>query len=208
MGDQDVLNPGPHPPEGAAAGAGEQSLAPGVLVPLDPPPPSELALDLGGRKEREPFDEATVARVVEYYGLGLSLAKIAQQEACPSYSTLVYWIKTHPSFRKQLEECEAARALYYRDKALEAAEAADEPESVPAERLRFDAYKWAAETADPAKFGKKTVVSGDAQRPIQFVIHTGVPAPDKPAIELTADGLVKEVVAEVVEDPSDLGENG
>jgi transposase-like protein len=132
--------------------------------------------------------------VAEYVG-GKTLKQIAESVAV-SYSTLLRWSKQHDVFRRELQAARETRALHFEEEALEAAVGAHTKDDVPAARLKFDAFTWAAEKSDPAKYGKRTTLTGDASNPIQFLVQTGVPDPAKHQLppELNQDGTVKQII--------------
>jgi len=136
-------------------------------------------------------------RIHDLYVGGMSLHRIARIEGMPAYGTLLRWFKDNQEFRTLIETGRQLRALHHEEAALEAACGVTDPKEVPGARLEFDAHVWAAEVNDPARYGKKTTIGGDPNKPIIFQISTGVPEPtDKKVIELNADGTVK------VEDPA------
>lgn len=146
------------------------------------------------------YSEEVKERILELYLGGESLHAIASREGMPSYQTILRWSKDNAVFKKELIAARETRALHFEERAINAAENAIERDDVPAARLKFDAYAWAAEKADPARFGKRTNIAGDAASPVKFIVQTGVPDPgeyQRPP-ELAADGTVKTVISEVV----------
>jgi hypothetical protein len=147
--------------------------------------------------QREPsqfYSGALADEIHDLYVGGMSLHKIAQVEGMPSYGSILRWYKENQDFRQLIDTARSLRAIYHEERALEVAENADSKDDVPAARLKFDAHVWAAEVNDPAKYGKKTTVQGNPDRPIVFQISTGVPDNDTAkTIELNSDGTVKEV---------------
>ena len=139
-------------------------------------------------------------KLLAYYVEGNSLLKISKMEGMPGYATIMRWLRDHPDFKKQYDNARELRAIHYEEKALEAAEDAKWKDDTPAQRLKFDAYKWAAEVHDGTRYGKKTTVQGDPNKPITFTVVTGVPASEHIApIELDERGVVKQVEQEIVE---------
>lgn len=139
-------------------------------------------------------------KILALYVEGNSLYKIADMEGMPAYNTMLKWLKDRPEFKKQYDTARELRAIHFEEKALEAAERATCKDDTPSQRLKFDAYKWAAEVHDGARYGKKTTVQGDPNKPITFTVVTGVPASEhiKP-VELDERGIVKQVEEEIVE---------
>lgn len=137
-------------------------------------------------------------RIYDMYVGGMSLHAISCEDGLPSYGSILRWFKEKAEFRELIENGRALRALHHEEEALRHAESAFDKDDVPAARLKFDAHVWAAEVNDPSRYGKKTTVQGDPNRPIVFQISTGVPErPDQTIIELNPDGTVKEKPAEV-----------
>lgn len=132
------------------------------------------------------------------------LYRVLQRQGMPGPTTVYRWMRDNPEFREKMYAARSIRALAYEDKAIEAAEDATGKDDTPAQRLKYDAYVWAAGVNDPTRFGKKLTVEGNAEKPVVFNIVTGVPAPlpHQMPPELGADGIVraaKPVVAEVSE---------
>lgn len=165
-----------------------------------PPPAGPLVVTERGVAQspvaREPsvfYSPELAEKIYELYVSGMALYKISRVQGMPSYGSILRWYKDNKDFRSLLEGGRALRALHHEEQALKAAEEPTSKDDVPAARLKFDAHVWAAEVHDPSKYGKKTTVQGDPNRPIVFQIVTGVPEPDdKRTIELNADGTVKE----------------
>lgn len=147
-------------------------------------------------------------QITDLYQNGQSLMAISRIEGMPGYSTINKWIKQNTEFRSLLDGARQSRAVLFEEKAI--AVATNEglgKDDVPAARLAFDAFCWGAAVNDPGRYGKKTTVSGDPDKPFTFVIKTGVPdpLPHQMPPELDSAGVVKRtiVVDAVVEDNSD-----
>lgn len=123
---------------------------------------------------------------------GLTLHRVSKLPGMPSYMTILRWAKERTDFREALLAVRTVRALHMEDQALELVERTDgmDPKDVAAARLKFDILRWGTEVNDPEVFGKRTTVQGSVGHQITFIMQTGVPAPEKAAIELTADGLI------------------
>ncbi len=153
------------------------------------------------------YSEQVAGAIHDLYLAGWSLHKISAIEGMPAYGTLLKWYKDNRDFRLLIDGARATRALHHEQEAMKAVEDAKVPGDVPVARLKFDAHVWAAEVNDPSKFGKKTTIQGDPNRPIVFQISTGVPESDnKRTLELNADGTVKENIIDVTPEPvAELG---
>lgn len=131
-------------------------------------------------------------RITDLYFAGKSLHAIAAEEGMPCYATLLRWYAQNAEFRAKLDEAEVARAMHHRDSAMEIALSPASKEDVPAARLGFDAHVWAAEKADPHKFGKQVNSNTQISGGVTINVVTNVPERDeKRVIELNADGTIK-----------------
>lgn len=149
------------------------------------------------RKPQVRYSDELAEYIVDRYIEGESLSKIAKTDGMPSYTAILNWTKNNDVFRKMMDGARAARALNFEDKALSAADEVldmEDKDRAAVARLRFDAFKWGAEVNDPAQYGKKTTISGDASKPIVFQIVTGVPAPEEKEVLLDKTGIVQDVV--------------
>lgn len=120
---------------------------------------------------------------------GMSLHKISQISGMPSYTTLQRWVDSHPDFAPLMRSMRAIRALHYEEAAIVAAE---EAKGKDADRLKFEAYKWAAEVNNPEVYGKKVTHAGDAKNPVVLQVVTGFGPPNKwqTPPTLAADGTI------------------
>lgn len=143
------------------------------------------------------YTEELAERICALFASGATMSAISRMPEMPSLETLYRWVQNNKVFREMLDDARATRAFSAEDRIADLAELPIDKDSAPGERLRFDALKFLAEVNNPARYGKKTTISGDKNNPVVLVVQTGVPEPVAPAIELTADGLVKEVESEV-----------
>ena len=141
-------------------------------------------------------------RIVAFRAEGLTLYQISLQNEMPSHSTLIRWTKTHPEFSALLRAVRDSRALIFEDKVLETAENA---QGKDADRIKLDAYKWAAEVNDPETYGKKVAHSGEVKGTVVLQVVTGFGPPNawQTPPKLKADGTIdreeKEVESEVAD---------
>ncbi|MBK8455665.1 MAG: hypothetical protein IPL34_20505 [Thiofilum sp.] len=117
----------------------------------------------------------TKERILQLYAIGHPLSKICQDSSMPCYGTILRHLKDDDVFRGAFEEARVLRGIHFEEKALEAAENASGKDDTAAERLRFDAYKWAAATSDQQRYGNRTTIEGNASKPLVFTVVTGVP---------------------------------
>lgn len=167
----------------------------------DPVPEPTLPVVLGGESgsksvSRMQYSADLAARILDLYAAGKRLSEIARMAEMPDYNTLLRWAKKHPEFSRGFAAMKTMKALHHEDEALRAAEEADGKD---ADRLRFEAHKWAAEVNDPHTYGKKVTVGGDASNPIVLQVITGFgpPNPWQTPPKLNADGTIQK--AEVVD---------
>ena len=176
---------------------GEPIAEPPAIVPVVITHHGTVESPLASRASYVLYSSDIAEAAHDLFLAGMSLHKISQLDGMPSYGSLLRWYKDTPEFRALIDGARATRALHHEEEALRAADEVTYKDDVPAARLKFDAHVWAAEVSDPSKYGKKTMLSGDPDRPLVFQISTGVPERlDPKVIELNADGTVKEVTIE------------
>lgn len=156
---------------------------------------------------RAPYRRKLARRISQLYLEGYPVSEICKMKDMPNERTFYRWMREKGEFRELINGARESRAVRYEDKAIQAAEQVDNKEDVPAARLKFDAYKWAAEVNDPSRYGKKTTISGDASAPIKFIISTGFPEPSlaQQHPKLGSDGLIipEALDIEVTEPPNE-----
>lgn len=104
---------------------------------------------------------------------GASLTKVCAKDGFPSYTTICRWRRENPGFKEALEEARRDRSEYMRDLALDEALLADEDNAM-AQKLKHEAYKWAAGTDLPERYSAKTKIEGSLNIPMQLVVNTGI----------------------------------
>lgn len=148
------------------------------------------------------YSEEVADQILDHFVEGKTLQAISKLPGMPSYSTLLKWTDTNEFFSKRMENARRTRALHFEDKILEIAESAEgfHKDYVPGARLGFDAYSKLAEVNDRSRYGKQTTVSGDPDRPFQFIIHSGFPTPNahQTPPKLNADGTIMKEVAALI----------
>lgn len=158
------------------------------------------------RKINTLYRSELAERISDFYIEGQSLRSISFMPEMPSYGTLMKWLKHNPEFRALIDGARATRALHFEEEAIAAAESCSDKDEAPAARLKFDAYRWGAEVNDPTRFGKRTTIAGDPDKPVQFIISTGFPEPNEAQRppELAADGTIKRRTKPVIETTAEL----
>lgn len=120
-----------------------------------------------------PFAQVTADAICTLVTSGKTITKIGAMQGFPTADVIWKWKREHPEFAAALKEARIARAEYFHDKAIDAAEMADKDE-VQVARLQVEAYKWGAEVGDRESFGKSTKLTGDANNPVTFLVDTGI----------------------------------
>lgn len=120
-----------------------------------------------------PYSQMTADLICQELASGRSLKKILSSTGFPPYHVFSRWRKDHPGFREQLEDARRDRAEMMRDEALEEALAADE-DNVNSQKLKHEAYKWAAAIDDQVRYSQRTKVDATISAPTQILVHTGI----------------------------------
>lgn len=186
--------------------------------PVDPPSPPQAVSQpltlyeytddpLAARKthktaHRLPYSPAWGDVVAEHYQMGMSMREIAALPGMPNEASLYAWMRGNPGFAEIMHAAKKSRALAAENEAVDVARSVKDKADVPAARLKTDVARWVAAVNDPDRYGNKTQVSGDPDKPVRWVVVTGVPKPatPQPRLELGEDGRVIEVPCEVVSD--------
>ena len=127
-------------------------------------------------RPRHPYTVELGDYITSLYMDGYSLSKISQEPNMPSVGAMSRWSIEHEDFGKKLERARTMRALVHEDKMEQITEIDYiEKNDVGGLRLKFDIHNRLAEVHNPAKYGKRTIISGDQDRPIIFQVVTGVP---------------------------------
>lgn len=146
----------------------EVTLANGEIVLLEKG--ADLTLARGHRSWA--FDQTIADLFCQKVAEGMGVTKACGQQGMPPYPIVCRWKRERPDFARQLDEARKDRAEHLRDRAIDTAELADE-DSVQADRLKVDTYKWAAGMDDQNRYGVKKV-QFDADTPLQIVVNTGI----------------------------------
>lgn len=136
-------------------------------------------------------------QICELYMNGATFTQIAAEPRMPAIRTLYKWMKENPEMKEKVAQAREIRAIMLEDRALTEAFATMGKDDTPAQRLKFDAAVWAASVNDPTRYGKRTVLSGDSEKPVTIIVKTGVPHPED---------FVEKVAEKLVENEADGGE--
>lgn len=88
---------------------------------------------------------------------GKSLIRVLKEnDAFPSYSTVMKWLKNNPEFAEYYAEARSHQGDHDSDKVDDVAQQVREGKIDPASaRVAIDAYKWSAAHRRPKKYGTK-----------------------------------------------------
>ncbi|HEY8571602.1 hypothetical protein [Phenylobacterium sp.] len=89
---------------------------------------------------------------------GDSLIAIARDPQMPCAGTIYGWLKRHPEFEDMYARARGFLADYLCDEVREVALDAT-PETVSADRLRFDALRWLTARLSPKKYAERLVIA-------------------------------------------------
>ncbi len=107
-----------------------------------------------------PFDELVAEVICDELANGKSLIRILKEnDALPSYSTIMKWLKQFPQFAEDYAEARSYQGDHDSDKVDEVAQLVRDGKIEPqAARVAIDAYKWSAAHRRPKKYGTKIEV--------------------------------------------------
>lgn len=113
---------------------------------------------------------------------GMTLAQMANNPKFPSTAAIYYWKSKYKDFSIRFENAFRERGDYFHDKAIEIALDTSTKDEATINKLKVDTLKWAAERADPEKYGtKKAEIS--VHQPSVIVLNTGIDREGAPTIE-------------------------
>lgn len=151
----------------------------------------EKKLEVG---RHQPYSMHLVAAVCEQVAQGESLTKVCKKQGMPSYRQFCLWRKMHPEINEMLEEARRDRAEALRDMALEEALKTEDKDEAVVQRLKHEAYKWAA-GVDDQRFSPRAKVEATLNAPMQIVLHTGIDR--SPQQVDSVDGGINEKIKDV-----------
>lgn len=121
--------------------------------------------------------------VCDHLRQGESIKQIAAIPGMPSESAIYFWRRQYPEFRRKSDEALQDRAFHYHDKLLAIVEKESiNKDDVPGLKLKADILKWAAEKADPDRFGSRKQEL-QVQMPSVIVLDTGINNNNGPSLE-------------------------
>ena len=140
--------------------------------------------------------------ICEAVRTGMTMKQINDDPRLPPVGIIYKWRDLHPDFKERLIAAKKDRGEYYRDRVIETAEDIEDKEGATIARVKMEAYKWAAEKDDPARYGANIKVDTKHSGQVGFfALRTGVPRSEEEK-ELTpgADGLSIEASTTETED--------
>ncbi len=130
-------------------------------------------------KGKLPYSHMLASIFCEHVAGGLGVTKACHIPGMPSYPTIRHWRKRYPEFAEMLDQALQDRADYHADHVVHIAdsEMGHSAESVSASKLKVETHKWAAERANPNRYGAKVKIEGEVKHSVMMVIETGVRKP-------------------------------
>lgn len=108
-------------------------------------------------------------KILERLALGETLLDICEDERMPDRRTVYRWCEANETFRLMYARARVDQADAWHDEAIKHARGTDAV-SASADRLRFDALRWAASKASPKRYGDRIAheVSGGDGAPVRL----------------------------------------
>jgi hypothetical protein len=122
---------------------------------------------------QNPYNDFLASIICSKVRAGGTLKQICAQVGMPSYDIIAMWRKSSPEFRQALLHARKDRGEYFHDMVLDEAVQYADKDDVADKKVRIEAYKWAAERADPELFGTKTKIDL-AVVPTMIMVDTGI----------------------------------
>lgn len=120
--------------------------------------------------------------ICEAIRAGMTIFQMNQDSRFPPSSAIYYWMSKHKEFQLRYEQAFRQRGDHFHDKAIDIALSTSSKEEANINKLKVDTLKWAAERADPERYGqKKADIS--INQPSVIVLNTGIDREGAPTIE-------------------------
>lgn len=113
---------------------------------------------------------------------GMTIMQMNQDSRFPPSSAIYYWMSKHKEFSLRYEQAFRQRGDHFHDKAIDIALSTESKDEATVNKLKVDTLKWAAERADPERFGQKKV-DISINQPSVIVLNTGIDREGAPTIE-------------------------
>jgi len=106
---------------------------------------------------------------------GRSLYSVCGDPDMPKVASVLRWCANIPEAQDKFRLARLMLAEYLHDKILDSVDENDTSrDAVNANKLKFDKLKYLASVNNPEIYGNKTILGGDSQAPVQFIISTGI----------------------------------
>lgn len=121
-------------------------------------------------------------QICEAIRSGMTILQINKDARFPPSSAIYYWMSKHKEFALRYEQAFRQRGDHFHDKAIDIALSTGSKDEANINKLKVDTLKWAAERADPERYGqKKADIS--INQPAVIVLNTGIDREGAPTIE-------------------------
>ena len=119
------------------------------------------------------LDSGTKKRVLDYALEGKTITAIAG-EIGRSKRVLYTWLASHHEFRAEFEGRRKVAAYRFEEQMEDLVEKTSKKSHVTVNKFKFDALKQLGEISNPARFGKKTTLEGNSDKPLKIIFDTGI----------------------------------
>lgn len=128
------------------------------------------------------YTPQTGMMICEAIRAGMTILQINLDPRFPPSSAIYYWMSKHKEFQLRYEQAFRQRGDHFHDKAIDIALSTGSKEEATVNKLKVDTLRWAAERADPERYGqKKADIS--INQPSVIVLNTGIDREGAPTIE-------------------------
>lgn len=125
-------------------------------------------------RDEWPYNDTTKELICMRIIEGNTLKAISEMDGYPSIHTMYTWMKKKEDFKKAVEEAKRFRADYHHDMMFEMVMNTKKKSDVPVNKLKMQFLQWSAEKHKPDQYGSKTVIEGNPDKPVQFIVNTGI----------------------------------
>lgn len=120
--------------------------------------------------------------ICEAIRAGMTILQVNQDPRFPPSSAIYFWMSKHKEFQLRYEQAFRQRGDHFHDKAIDIALSTSSKDEATINKLKVDTLKWAAERADPERYGqKKADIS--INQPSVIILNTGIDREGAPTIE-------------------------
>jgi hypothetical protein len=108
---------------------------------------------------------------------GLTLSQVCKLDGYPKLTTVMRWQKVYPEIKQKLDDAREMQGEQFFTKMVNNLNEMPDDlnrDEVQVQKLKFEKLKYLAGVSNPYRYGSRTIHSGDAQAPVQFIISTGI----------------------------------